>query len=47
MKKFTLTLCLVLTAVLVLPSVASRKTPTPKSLANTVAALQKKGVAKY
>jgi len=42
MKKFTLTLCLVLTAVLVLPSVASAKTPTLKSLAKTVAALQKK-----
>ena len=42
MKKLLLVAVLALTTVLVLPSVASAKTPTLKSLAKTVAALQKK-----
>jgi len=40
-KKLLLVLCLVLTTVLFLPSVAGASTPTLKSLAKTVAALQK------
>ena len=42
MKKLLLVLCLVLTTVLFVPSVASASTPTLKSLAKAVAALQKK-----
>jgi uncharacterized coiled-coil protein SlyX len=42
MKKLMLVAVLALTSVLLLPSVASAKTPTLKSLAKTVAALQKK-----
>ena len=41
MKKLLLVPCLVLTTVLFLPSVARASTPTLKSLAKTVAALQK------
>jgi len=41
-KKLLLVLCLVLTTVLFVPSVASASTPTLKSLAKAVAALQKK-----
>jgi hypothetical protein len=42
MKKLMLVAVLMLTSVLLLPSVASAKTPTLKKLAKTVAALQRK-----